>query len=292
MSERLGHLRRLALKGPHAIAQGEALGWASKYRMSPERAKYGSVQWTNLAGRKSSQTMPPFQGWNRERVGFAGLRPGLSHSAPSGPGDGRALPKKRHPARRRGIHTHAGTKPTFGPDIALPRYGSRAFARDDDRVGERRCHSGDGRSFARDDDRLGGTNPRADAKHRTYTVIPAQAGIQCGDLCWRSDSATALPGLVHWPPAFAGVTGAVRCDAAASQPNTRHPAHPNTRHPARRRGIHTHAGTKPTFGPDIALPRYGSRAFARDDDRGGVSRTGPFDKLRAPRHSLGGRQCP
>ena len=32
----------LALKGPHAIAQGEALGHATRHRMSPERAKSGS----------------------------------------------------------------------------------------------------------------------------------------------------------------------------------------------------------------------------------------------------------
>ena len=85
MSARLGHLRHLALKGPHAIAQGEALGWAAKHKMSPERAKYGSVQWTNLASRKPSQAMPPFQGGNRVGVGFPGRSPGLSHSAPSGP---------------------------------------------------------------------------------------------------------------------------------------------------------------------------------------------------------------
>jgi hypothetical protein len=82
--------RRLALKGPHAIAQGCALGDATKHRMSPERAKYGSVQWADLAGRKSLRTMPPFQGWNRVCVGFPGLRPGLSHSAPSGPAPGRS----------------------------------------------------------------------------------------------------------------------------------------------------------------------------------------------------------
>ncbi len=77
--------RHGALKGPHVIAQGEALGRATKHRMSPERAKSGSVHWTDLADRKSSRAMPPFQGGNRMGIGFPGLRPGLSHSAPSGP---------------------------------------------------------------------------------------------------------------------------------------------------------------------------------------------------------------
>ena len=76
----------LALQGPHEIAQGKALGHAAKHRISPEGAKYGSVQWPDLAGRKSLRAMSPFQGWNRVGIGFPGLRPGLSHSAPSGPG--------------------------------------------------------------------------------------------------------------------------------------------------------------------------------------------------------------
>ena len=157
MSARLGHLRHLALKGPHAIAQGEALGWAAKHKMSPERAKYGSVQWTNLAGRKPSQAMPPFQGGNRVGFGFPGRSPGLSHLAPLGPGDGRALPPNRHPARKRGTHTAAGECRGRTLVLSPHGYGSRAFARDDDRVG--------------------GTSPRTDANQRTYIVIPAKAGM-------------------------------------------------------------------------------------------------------------------
>ena len=81
----------VALKGPHEIAQGEALGHASNHVTSPERAKSGSGNWPDLAGRKSSRAMPPFQGWNRMGIGFPGLRPGLSHLAPSGPTIERAL---------------------------------------------------------------------------------------------------------------------------------------------------------------------------------------------------------
>jgi len=77
--------QRLALKGPDVIAQGFALGQATKRRMSPERAKYGPLLWADLAGRKSLRAMPPFQGGIRVGVGFPGLRPGLSHSAPLGP---------------------------------------------------------------------------------------------------------------------------------------------------------------------------------------------------------------
>ena len=53
---------------------------------------------------------------------------------------------------------------------------------------------------------------RTTAELRTYAVIPAQAGIQYGKFCWRSDYTMPWPGLVHWTPAFAGVTGAVRRD--------------------------------------------------------------------------------
>ena len=74
-----------ALKGPHEIAQGKALGCATKCMMSPERAKSRSVLWAEVAGRDSSCAMPPFQGGNRVGIGFPGLRPGLSHSAPLGP---------------------------------------------------------------------------------------------------------------------------------------------------------------------------------------------------------------
>jgi hypothetical protein len=81
----------LALKGPHVIAQGKALGHAAKHMLSPEGAKSGSVHWTALAAQKSSRAMPPFQGWNRVGIGFPGLRPGLSHSAPSGPNIERLL---------------------------------------------------------------------------------------------------------------------------------------------------------------------------------------------------------
>ena len=200
MSARLGHLRHLALKGPHAIAQGEALGWAAKHKMSPERAKYGSVQWTNLASRKPSQAMPPFQGGNRVGFGFPGRSPGLSHLAPSGPGDGRALPPNRHPARKRGTHTAAG-ECRGRPLVLSPHgYGSRAFARDDDCAGGSR--------------------------------------------------------------AFAGVTVTVRRDASASQPNPRHPA--------RKRGTHSAAGQYRGWTLVSSQHGYGSRAFARDDDRGGA----------------------
>jgi hypothetical protein len=65
------------------IAQGEALGKAIKHRMSPETAKSESLHQVELAGRKSSHVMPPFQGWNWVGIGFPGLRPGLLHFAPS-----------------------------------------------------------------------------------------------------------------------------------------------------------------------------------------------------------------
>ena len=81
----------LALKGPHVTAQGEALGGAIRHRMSPDRAKSGSVQRADLAGRKLPRAVPPFQGGNRVGVGFPGLRPGKSHSAPSGPAVERVL---------------------------------------------------------------------------------------------------------------------------------------------------------------------------------------------------------
>ncbi len=81
----------MALKGPDEIAQGEALGCVTKHSLSPERAWWESVRLTDLAGRKSCHAMPPFQGGNWVGIGFPGLRPGLSHSAPSGPGDVRAL---------------------------------------------------------------------------------------------------------------------------------------------------------------------------------------------------------
>ncbi len=68
--------RHVALKGPHEIAQGEALGHAAKHGMSPERAKYGSVQRVELTGREFLCAMPPFQGGNRVGVAFPGLRPG------------------------------------------------------------------------------------------------------------------------------------------------------------------------------------------------------------------------
>ena len=84
--------QRLALKGPHGIAQGSALGRVAKHRMSPERAKYGPRQWADLVGRKSSLAIPPFQGGNLVGFGFPGLRLWApqsfalgSHSAPSGP---------------------------------------------------------------------------------------------------------------------------------------------------------------------------------------------------------------
>ncbi len=82
----------LALKGPNespkrsfGTPRGKALGHATKYRMSPEGAKSGSVSWAALATRRSSRAMPPFQGWTWVGIGFPGLRPGLSHSAPLGP---------------------------------------------------------------------------------------------------------------------------------------------------------------------------------------------------------------
>jgi len=77
--------QRLALKGPDVIAQGFALGQATKRRMSPERPKYGPLLWADLAGRKSLRAMPPFQGGKQVGIGFPGLRPGLSPLAPSGP---------------------------------------------------------------------------------------------------------------------------------------------------------------------------------------------------------------
>jgi hypothetical protein len=61
-------------------------------------------------------------------------------------------------------------------------------------------------------ERSGSMSARATGELRTYAVIPAKAGIQCGKLCWRSGSTTSWPGLVHWAPAFAGVTIGVRRD--------------------------------------------------------------------------------
>ena len=83
--------QHLALKGPHEIAQGYALGCATLHRMSPERAKSETVQSAHGAGRRSSCAIPPFQGGNRPGIGFPGLRLGLSYLAPSGPDVERGL---------------------------------------------------------------------------------------------------------------------------------------------------------------------------------------------------------
>jgi hypothetical protein len=88
----------LALKGPHEIAQGEALGCATSHRMSPERAKSETLQSADQTGRNSSCSIPPLQGGNRAGNRFPGLRLWASqsealgsHSAPSGPAAERAL---------------------------------------------------------------------------------------------------------------------------------------------------------------------------------------------------------
>ncbi len=65
--------QHVALKGPHAIAQGEALGRATKHRMSPERAKTGTVQCVDRADRSFSCAIPPFQGGNRVGIGSQGF---------------------------------------------------------------------------------------------------------------------------------------------------------------------------------------------------------------------------
>ena len=73
MALSLSWFRHLALKGPHAIAQGNALGCADVLMTSPERAKPGSTPETCPTGPTIAPAVSPFQGWSWKTPASQGI---------------------------------------------------------------------------------------------------------------------------------------------------------------------------------------------------------------------------